>query len=60
MFSPPWSIDLLFKWGITTGVISGAGTAYPSRAPDVTPVLFEVHFALSLVFYVVFCRSLFV
>jgi hypothetical protein len=35
MFSPPWSIDLLFKRGNTTDVISGAGTAYPLRGSRV-------------------------
>ena len=42
-----------------TGVTCGAGTAYPSRAPEFTPS-FEVHVARSLVFCVMFCRSLFV
>ena len=44
----------------TTGVTSEAGTAYPSGASEFTPVFFGVCVAHSLVFRVVFCRSLFV
>jgi hypothetical protein len=43
-----------------TGVTSGAGTAYPSRAPEFTPIFSEVQVAPSLVFCEDFCRSLFV
>jgi hypothetical protein len=43
-----------------TGATHGAGTAYPSRAPVFTPVFSGVHFAWSLVFCLMFCRSLFV
>jgi len=44
----------------TTGVTSGAGTAYPSGAPEFTPIFSGVPVPLSLVFYVVLGRSLFV
>ena len=43
-----------------TGTISGAGTAYTSGAPGFTPSFCGVRVARSLVFCVVFCRSLFV
>ena len=36
---------------------SGAGTAYPSGAPEFSPVFNAVRFAQSLVFCAVFCRS---
>ena len=39
---------------------SGAGTAYPSRVPNSPSVFSLVRVAQSLVFCVVFCRSLFV
>jgi hypothetical protein len=39
---------------------SGAGTDYPSGASEFTTVLCKVHDGLSLIYYVVFCRSLFV
>ena len=39
---------------------NGTGTASPSRAHALPPVFNRVHVAQSLVFYVVFCRSLFV
>ena len=40
---------------------SGASTAYPSGVPGFTPrLLVGVRVALSLVFYVIFCKSLFV
>ena len=42
------------------GVTCGAGTAYPFRASELTPVFSEVCVARSLVFSVVFCRLLFV
>jgi hypothetical protein len=42
----------------TTGVTSGEGTAYPSESPGFIPVFSGVCVAQSLVFYVVFCRSL--
>ena len=44
----------------TTGVTSGAGTAYPARTPEFTPVFSGIRDAQSLVFCVMFCRSLFV
>jgi hypothetical protein len=44
----------------TTGVTSGTGADYLSEQLDSTTVLSEVRVARSLVFYVVFCRSLFV
>ena len=40
--------------------VSKAGTACPSRPPVFTPMLSEVRVVRSLVFCVVFCRSLFV
>jgi hypothetical protein len=42
-----------------TGTTSGAGTVYPSGAPDVTPDFSGVRVDQYLVFCVVFCRSLF-
>ena len=39
---------------------NGAGTAYTSTAFDLTLVFSEVRVAQCLVFYVVYCRSLFV
>ena len=42
----------------TTGVTSGEGTAYPPESPGFIPVFSGVCVAQSLVFYVVFCRSL--
>ena len=44
---------------ITTGITSGAGTVYPSGAPEFIPGFSEVHVARSLVFWALFCRSLF-
>ena len=44
----------------TTGVISGAGTACPSEAHEFIPGFSAVPVARSLLFSVVFCRSLFV
>ena len=44
----------------TTGVTCGEGTANPFGAPAFIPVLSRVRVARSLVFCVVFCRSLFV
>ena len=44
----------------TMGATSGAGTAYPSGAPEFTLWFSGVHVTQSLVFSVVFCRSLFV
>ena len=44
----------------TMGVTRGAETAYPFGAPEFTPILSGVHVSRSLVFCVVFCRSLFV
>jgi hypothetical protein len=44
----------------TTGATNGTGAAYPSGAPECTPCFIVVRAALSLVFCVVFCRSLFV
>jgi len=45
---------------VMTGVTSGAGPAYPSWSLEFTSVFGGVRVAQSLVFYVVFCRSLFV
>jgi hypothetical protein len=42
------------------GVTRGEETAYPSGAPEFTPILSGVHLFRSLVFCVVFCRWLFV
>jgi hypothetical protein len=44
----------------TTAATSGAGTANPSGAPEITLVFSRFHVARSLVFCVVFSRSLFV
>ena len=52
--------DRVCNQGNTTGVTSGARTAYPSEAPEFTPGFSGVRVARSLVFCVVFCRSLFV
>jgi len=43
----------------TTGATCGSGTAYPSEAPEFTPSFSGLRVARSLVFCVVFCRSLF-
>jgi hypothetical protein len=43
----------------TTGVTCGAGTGYPSGIPDSIPGFIRVLVSRSLVFCVVFCRSLF-
>jgi len=42
----------------TMGATSGAGTAYLSGAPEFTPVFSGIHVSQSLVFCVLFCRSL--
>jgi len=44
----------------TTCVVSGAGTACPSWVSEFTPVFSGVRTVQSLVYYVVFCRLLFV
>ena len=44
----------------TTGATCGAGIAYPSGAPEFTPYISGVRIARSLIFCVVFYRSLFV
>ena len=44
----------------TTGVASGAGTVNPTGAYEFTPSFNGARVARSLVFCVVFCRSLFV
>jgi hypothetical protein len=44
----------------TAGVIRGAGAAGASGAPEFTPCFSGVRVARSLVFFVVFCKSLFV
>ena len=44
----------------TTSATNGAGTGYLSGAPDFTPSFSGVRVARSLVFSVVFCRSLLV
>ena len=44
----------------TTDTTSGVGSAYPSGVPEFTTVVNRVHVTQSLVFYVVFCRLLFV
>ena len=46
-----YSVIVLFN---TSGATSGAGTAYPSGAPEFTPDFFGVHVALSLVLCVCF------
>jgi hypothetical protein len=46
--------------GYTTSITSGAGTTYPSGAHDFTPIFIRFRVIQSLVFSVVFCRSLFV
>ena len=43
--------------GATSG--AGSGTAYPSNAPEFTPGISGVGVDQSLIFRVVFCRSLF-
>jgi hypothetical protein len=43
----------------TTGAISGAGTAYPSRAPEFTPIFSGIRVTRSLVLCLMFYRSLF-
>ena len=44
----------------TMGVTSGTGTVNPPGAPELIPDFNGVRVARSLVFCVVFCRSLFV
>jgi len=44
----------------TTDATSGAGTAYPSGAPEFTPFFSAVRVTRSLVLFLMFCRSLFV
>jgi hypothetical protein len=44
----------------TTGATGGTGTAYPSEAPKFTPGFSWVCVDRSLIFGVVFCRSLFI
>ena len=43
-----------------TSASSGAGTAYPSGAPEFTPVFSGVFVTQSFVLCAMFCRSLFV
>jgi hypothetical protein len=43
-----------------TDATSGAGKSNPSGGPEITPISSEVLVAQSIVFCVVFCRSLFV
>ena len=43
----------------TTGATSGAGTSYPSVAPEFTTIFCGGHVTQSLVVFAVFCRSLF-
>ena len=42
----------------TTGAANGAGTVHPSRAPEITMFFSGVRVVRSLVFCVMFCRSL--
>jgi hypothetical protein len=44
---------------VTTGATRGTGTTYPSGEPEFTMVFSELCVSRSLVFCVVFCRSLF-
>jgi hypothetical protein len=44
----------------TTGATCVTGTAFPSVAPEFTPGFSWIRVAQSLVFHVVYCRSLFV
>jgi hypothetical protein len=44
----------VFGWINTTGATNGAGTAYPSEAPEFTPVFSGVRVTRSLVLYVCF------
>jgi len=48
------------NWSNTTDATSGTVTAYPIGAPEFTPVLSAVGVDRFLVFYVMFCISLFV
>ena len=50
-----WSRNYLLFWSTC-----GAGTTYPSGAHELSPVFNGVHVARTLVFCVMFCRSLFV
>jgi hypothetical protein len=59
----PWFIKILtyLAWFNMKDVTSGAGTAYPPRAPEfITPSFSGLRVAQSLVFFVMFCRWLFV
>ena len=51
---------IYFRFCNTTDVTIGSGTVYPSGAPEFTPDVRGFRAAQSLVFCVVFCRSLFV
>ena len=56
-----WLIyNRVFNKSNTTGVTCGWGSPYPSGAPEFTPAFSGVRVTRSLVFCVVFCRSLFV
>jgi hypothetical protein len=50
----------IFSTKKMTDATSGAGTAHPSGAPKFIPFFSGVHVAQSLVFWVVFCRPLYV
>ena len=54
--------EIAEQWSnvLTTNATWGAGSAYPSGAPDTTFIFGGVRVAQSLVFYVVFCVLLFV
>jgi hypothetical protein len=56
----PYQIMFVSFNSNTTGVTSGAGTANPSGAPEFISGFRGVHVARSLVFYVMFCRSVLV
>jgi len=51
---------MICNYSNTTGATSGAGIAYPSGAHEFIPVFSGVRVTRSLLFCVIFCRSLFV
>ena len=59
-FPHSWLITRVREKSNTANVTRGAGTTYPSVAPGFTHGFYGVRTSRSLVFSVLFCRSLFV
>ena len=60
VLSPIIAYHRVYNRSNTTDATCEAGTAYPSGAPESTPVLCGVRVSRHLIFCVVFCASLFV